>query len=173
MNGAPVTVLAVDSAQRSGWAIVRHARGRDRLLDHGIVNVRSAADVVQAVEVLASFPVDAIAIESPYIGVNAGTGLALAMLAGRWAQEFERRGVEVQGVLATVWQMGVLAGLISRHSGRDDRKRAAQLWARATFGAALAEDEADAAGLASFVARSRAFAGRCTGSQLALGGIDR
>jgi len=79
----------------------------------------------------------------------------LATLLGRWLQEWERRGVPTVTVLASTWQIALLAGLIDRRSDRAARKAAAQRWALATYGAELGQDEADAAGIAAWGLRQR------------------
>ncbi len=151
-----MTVLGLDSALRTGFAVVaRDPGGRERLERHGTLTVRTAADVEAAVAELAAAGPDVVAVEAPFIRANAATGLTLATLLGRWLQEWERRGVPTVTVLASTWQIGLLAGLIDRCSDRAARKAAARRWALATYDAPLAEDEADAAGIAAWALRRR------------------
>ena len=56
-------------------------------------------------------------------------------------------------VTATVWQLEILSALIDHRSDRATRKLAARQCARATFGVELSEDEADAAGIATWALR--------------------
>lgn len=155
-------VLGIDSAEVTGFAVVVRDPGqRERLVRHGTLPIRTAADVGAAVTELAAAAPDVVAIEAPFVRANPATGLALATLLGRWLQEWERRGARTTTVLASTWQIGLLAGFIDRRSDRAARKAAAQQWARATFGVNLPEDEADAAGIASWTLR-RAFGGRAT-----------
>jgi hypothetical protein len=104
--------------------------------------------------------IEVVAIEDAYLGENVDTLKTLARLVGRWQQAFEALGLETRLVMADVWQRGILMGLISRTSGREARKKAAAVWARATFGTILGPDEADAAGLATWELRQRGFARR-------------
>lgn len=147
-------VLGIDSAELTGIAVVARLPGqRETLVRRATIPVRSAVDVGAAVAELASAAPDLVAIEAPFVRLNPATGLALATLLGRWLQEWERRGVRTTTVLASTWQSALLTGLIDRRSDRATRKAAAQRWARATFGVELPEDEADAAGIASWAIR--------------------
>jgi len=150
--------VGIDSAERSGVAVLRADRGRERLIHHATLTVRNAGDVERAVGELATHSPVLVAVEAPYIRANAATGLTLAVLLGRWRQELERRAIPTTTVLASTWQQGVLAGLCDRSSDRAQRKRAARLWARSTFGVDLPEDEADAAGIAAWALRRAAIA---------------
>ena len=147
-------VLGLDSAERTGFAlVVRPPGGRERLLRHGCVTVGTGRQVEAAVSELAVDGPDLVAIEAPFVKVNASTGLVLATLLGRWLQEWERRGVPTLTVLASTWQIAILAGLIERTSGREARKAAARRWTLALYGEELSEDEADAACIASWALR--------------------
>jgi hypothetical protein len=104
--------------------------------------------------------VDVVAIEDCYLDQNVDTVKILSRLVGRWQQAFEALGLETHLVLADTWQRGILTGLMGPRSNREARKRAAAVWARATFGTVLEADEADAAGLATWELRQRRFAMR-------------
>jgi hypothetical protein len=54
----------------------------------------------------------------------------------------------------------VLSGLIGPRTDREGRKKAAKIWAQATFSEALDENEADASAMATWEIRQRAFAAR-------------
>jgi len=145
-------VVGLDSAELTGYAVVA-AGPRERLTHHGTFTISGAADVEQAVATLAAMKPDLVAVEAPYVRLNAATGLTLAVLLGRWLQAWERRGVATATVLASTWQIQILGGLVDRRSDRATRKRAARLWTRSTFAVELGEDEADAAGIATWAAR--------------------
>lgn len=147
-------VIGLDSAEHTGFAVVESTGPRERLVQHGTFRVRRAGDVEQAVAALAPLRPDLVAIEGVYVAANAATALTLAILLGRWLQAWERRGIECTTVTAATWQPAILSGLIGQRSPREDRKRAAVIWASGTFGGVtLPEDEADAAGIATWAAR--------------------
>jgi Holliday junction resolvasome RuvABC endonuclease subunit len=147
-------VVGIDSAELTGFGVVASGPGgRERLLRHGVFKIRTAADIERAVAELAGDRPDLVAIEAPFIGVNVTTGLTLATLLGRWLQAFESRGIPTTTVTASVWQIGVLAGLITVRSPRAARKAAARMWTAASYGVELGEDEADAAGIAAWALR--------------------
>jgi Holliday junction resolvasome RuvABC endonuclease subunit len=161
-----VIVAGIDSAELTGFAVVvAEPGGRERLLRHGTLKIRKAADVERAVAELAGDRPDLVAIEAPFIGVNVTTGLTLATLLGRWLQSWETRGVPTTTATASVWQTGVLSGLITPCSNRAERKAACRTWCKATFsgetrGVNLTEDEADAIGLATFAVRRAVLAAK-------------
>ena len=108
---------------------------------------------------------DVVAIEHPYVGINAQTALVLARACGRFEQAFQRRGFDVEVYRAAAWQRAILTGLVpARGATRDALKAASVMWARATFGAQLDDDRADAAALATWALRQRSFAGRVLGT---------
>jgi Holliday junction resolvasome RuvABC endonuclease subunit len=147
-----VIVCGIDSAETSGYAVVE-AGPRERLITHGTFVIRRGGDVEQAVAALTEHRPDVVAIEEPFIRANPHTGLALAVLLGRWLQGFERQGIATTRVLASTWQIAILSGLIDRTSNREQRKKAARTWARSVFAVDLSEDAADAAGIACWAAR--------------------
>ncbi len=161
--------LGIDCATNAGWAVVERMNGRERLLDHGVL-------VLDGKQLPAWNPVaalalrcrkeglvpDVVAIELPYLGKNVVTLRTLARLFGRFEQAFEPTGVEIVEIMATKWQHKVLGKFGGKK--REDLKKAAVLWARATFGVPLTDDEADAAGGAVCVLRERAFAARVKGA---------
>lgn len=111
-------VLGIDSAELTGFAVVaREPGGRECLQRHGTLTVRSSGDVEAAVAKLAAAGPDVVAIEAPFIRANVATGLSLATLLGRWLQEWERRGAPTVTVLASTWQIALLAGLIDAAGG--------------------------------------------------------
>jgi hypothetical protein len=94
-------------------------------------------------------------IEDQYLAINPSTMKAISAIRGRWMQELERVGVCVEVVNTKTWQSGMLAGLISVHSRRKAVKSAAALVASSVFRLRLTEDEADAALIATWLARNR------------------
>lgn len=154
-------VLGIDSASSAGYAIV----DGERLIAHGVVDARDPARVWQLVGhlVVAHAPGLAV-IEQAYVGrgehANPATTMLLSRLIGRWEMALAARGVRSELVGAHEWQSAVLAGLLPPRPKRDDRKRAAAAWARATYGQKIVGDAADACGIASFVSRRESMAAR-------------
>jgi Holliday junction resolvasome RuvABC endonuclease subunit len=143
-------VLAIDSAEVSGWALL----DGERLVGHGAVRVRTAAEVDAAASELAAYVPDVVAVEEPFVHPrNPSTGLVLARLLGRWLQAFEGRGFAAVTVPASMWQPAVLPGITNR-SRSTGRKAAAIALARDLFAVEVGEDAADAIGLAVYVARN-------------------
>jgi hypothetical protein len=135
---------------------------RERLIAHGLL--RSVDhDVVNEFAgriAMGKLRIDVVVIEDVYLDKNVDVVKALSRLVGRWQQAFEPMGLSTRLVMADVWQKGVLLGLIAPGTDRDGRKKAAKLWAQATFAEALDENEADATGIATWEIRQRAFAER-------------
>lgn len=156
-------VLAIDSAfTRTGWALMERDGRKERLIGHGLLEACDADVVNEFAGRMATGPlsINVVAVEDAYLGENVDTLKALSRLVGRWQQSFEVLGLKTRLVMADVWQKGILMGLITGKTEREGRKRAAQIWAQATFGEALHTDEADAVGLGAWVLRQRAFAKR-------------
>ncbi len=156
-------VLAIDSAfTRSGWGLLERDKPRERLIAHGLLEACDHEIVGAFAHKMATGPlsIDVVVIEDAYLGENVDTLKSLSRLVGRWQQAFEALGLKTQLVMADVWQKGILSGLITGKTEREGRKRAAQIWAQATFGEALPSDSADAVGLGTWVLRQRAFAKR-------------
>jgi Holliday junction resolvasome RuvABC endonuclease subunit len=157
-----IIVLGIDSAiSKCGWAVVERDGGHERLVAHGVL-VAVDGEVVGdfAGRMAHGQRIDVVVIEDAYLDTNVDTVKKLSRLVGRWQQAFETLGLETTLVMGSVWQRQILSGLIGLTSPREARKKAAKLWARATFHEALGEDEADAAGLATWGARQRSFAAR-------------
>jgi Holliday junction resolvasome RuvABC endonuclease subunit len=149
-------VMALDSAQLTGFAIVaRSEAGSEVLVRHGVATVRTAGDVEALVADLTAVTTpDVVAVEEPFVHPrNPSTGLVLARLLGRWLQALELRGLPTVTIPASMWQMGLLPGISSR-TPSPARKVAAQAFALDRFGVLAAEDAADAICLAAFVART-------------------
>jgi Holliday junction resolvasome RuvABC endonuclease subunit len=155
-------VLGIDCATKTGWFLVDNAAGKERLIGHGVLDLsRSPWTQIQWLVThcrdLERLP-DVVVIELPYLDKNPVTLRTLAMLAGRFQQAFEAAGIPTELLMATQWQRKILGRFGGKK--REDLKKAAVLWARATFGEVLTTDEADAAGIATCVLRERAFANR-------------
>jgi Holliday junction resolvasome RuvABC endonuclease subunit len=155
--------LGIDSAfTRTGWALVEREGAKERLIAHGLLEACDA-DVVGAFAhrmATGQLAIDIVVIEDTYLGENVDTLKSLSRLVGRWQQAFEALGLKTRLVMADVWQRGILMGLITGKTEREGRKKAAQIWANATFGEALPSDSADAAGIITWHLRQRAFAKR-------------
>jgi hypothetical protein len=98
-----VIVLGIDSAELSGFAVVaRDPDGRERLEHHGVLTIRSAADVEAAIAALVVHAPDVVAVEEPFVHPrNPATGLTLARLLGRWLQAIEGRGLAAVTIPST------------------------------------------------------------------------
>lgn len=137
-----------------------------RLLDHWVADLSGKAcptwSVVEAVVTRAERhcpPTElVVAVELPYLDENVRTLQVLARFCGRLEQVVEAAGAEVVFANAQSWQRAILGRFGGRV--REDRKKAAAIWARSVFGPGLAPDEADAAGLVTHVLRQRGFASR-------------
>jgi Holliday junction resolvasome RuvABC endonuclease subunit len=153
-------VLGIDCATTCGWALVSGPSGRERLLEHGVMDLSSSTAQVVS-EFVARLRVHTnlcglrVVVELPYLGKNIVTLRTLARLCGRFEQSLEAAGADVDLVMADHWQRTIL-GKLGGHK-RDDRKKAAKIWAMATFRERLTGDEADAAALATCTLRERAF----------------
>lgn len=153
-------MLGIDCATKAGWALAENHAGKETLTAHGVIDLsgkRCLSISTVIYELVRDLPlVDVVGIELPYLGKNVVTLRTLSRLFGRFEQAFEPTGAEIVEVLATKWQHRVLGTFGGRK--RDDLKKASKIWARATFGVVLTEDEADAAGIAVHVLRERALA---------------
>jgi Holliday junction resolvasome RuvABC endonuclease subunit len=143
-------VLGIDSASCSGWALLDGCRP----IKYGTINAREPAriDTLAALVNSIGRP-DLVAIEDSYLGENVNTVKVLSRIQGRFEQAFATRGIPTELVMADVWQKALLTGLITGKSESADRKRAAIIWVRATYGVAVSEDIADAIGIGTWVIR--------------------
>lgn len=150
-----MTVLGLDSAERTGYAVVARDAGRsERLVRHGAMPARNAGDVDAAIAMLVDASPDLVAVEEPFVHPrNPSTGLALARLLGRWLQAFESRGFATVTIPASMWQVAILPGVTQR-TRSVERKAASVAFARERFGVDVTDDEADAIALATWVART-------------------
>lgn len=154
-------VLGIDSAfHKAGWALVERSGPGEVLIGHGVLRAVDWEVVSEFSGRMAHgqpIAIDVVVIEDAYLDKNVDTVKALSRLVGRWQQAFEALGVTTRLVMADVWQRAILTGLITGAANRQARKKAAQIWAKATYHKALSEDEADAAALATFEMRQRRF----------------
>jgi Holliday junction resolvasome RuvABC endonuclease subunit len=162
-----VIVLGIDSAPaKTGWALVERKGSKEALLASGVlgnVDAKVVREFAGAINSGTQRP-ELVAIEDVYYDDEKIKDIrvvkVLSRLVGRWLQEFDTAGFESRLVMASVWQRGVLQGLITQVSKRADRKKAAKMFVRATYGATCGEDEADAIAMATWVARTSTFATR-------------
>lgn len=156
-------ILGIDSASVSGWCLL----DGDRVLKFGTVNAREPMRIDALAALVNSIARPALAvIEDSYLGENVNTVKVLSRIQGRWEQAFATRGIPSELVMADTWQKAILTGLISRKSKSEERKRAAAIWVKATYGLTVPEDVADAIGLATHVARREMLAGRVAAGAL-------
>jgi Holliday junction resolvasome RuvABC endonuclease subunit len=153
--------LGIDVATRSGWALVERVAGKERLLDHGILNLaRGPREQIERLASMHARRADLVALELGYLDKNVATLMVLCRFVGRFEQACEAMGKHPQLIQATVWQRSLLRGLAGPMAKREELKRAAVMWARATFREVLGEDEADASAIATHVLRTTAMAER-------------
>lgn len=142
------SVLSVDAAWRvTGWTVVAGADGkRERVTQHGVLSGTDGVAIQQVVERCAG-RVDCAVIERPYLGKNPDTAEKLARAVGRWEQALELAGIPCTTIRANDWQFGMLRGLITPASKREERYDAALRWCKSYFGPnhCLTIDEACAA----------------------------
>lgn len=145
--------VGIDCATAAGWARVESGAGQERLLGHGVLDLKDPAKAWGLIARLAALTPapDVVAIELPYVGKNIDTTIKLALLAGQFLQAFAPTGAVVKLVRASQWQAAVLGKFGGRR--REEKKKAALVWARAMFRTVLTIDEADATGLAVWAAR--------------------
>ena len=141
--------LGVDVATRAGWAIAQADGGRESVIETGIVSPGDPP-VCQQIEYVVSRArmVDVVVLERPYLDRNVATMEVLARLLGAWEHACATRGLDVVLVRASEWQSAILRGLTNQASKRAQRKRAARMWVKASFGLNCGEDESDAVALA-------------------------
>ena len=146
--------LGVDVATRAGWSIVQADGGHESVIEHGIVSP-GEPPICQQIERVVSHArgVDLVVLERPYLDRNVATMEVLARLLGAWEHACACRGLDVVLVRASQWQSAILRGLINQASKREQRKRAARMWCRATFGLDLEDDEADGLAIATWACR--------------------
>jgi Holliday junction resolvasome RuvABC endonuclease subunit len=155
-----VRAIGVDVATRAGWAVVEATGGCERALETGIVSPASGAVWEQIESVVSKWRgVDVVALERPYLDKNVLTLEVLARLLGAWEHACASRWLDVVLVRASEWQQEVLAGLINRASKRTQRKQAARIWCRATYGLNLDDDQSDATALATWAVRTERMRG--------------
>jgi hypothetical protein len=148
-------------ATSCGWALVeKPSLGPAKLDAFGVYNLSDKAHVyIDAIAEMAytgrfSYTVTAVGLEEPYLDVgekrNPLSFKTLCRLVGRFEQAFDRFGIPTVLVPAQTWQTAVLGRFGGKK--REDRKKAARIWAKAMFGQHLNQDAADAAGLAYYLA---------------------
>lgn len=155
-------VGAIDNATNAGWAIVDTER--EQLLGYGHRNVHEPLAVNHlAGEIALRYRPGLVAIEDNFLGsgpkMNVDTVKALSRLVGRWELALAERGIAYEIMMPEVWQRGVLAGLVQwrPHPKRAQLKEAAKKFARLAHRVTCTEDEADAIGLATHIARRVRF----------------
>ncbi len=142
----PITVLAIDPAKVSGWAIFEHGR----LIAHGVAE---SAEERAAVFTEHADRIDVV-VREKFTQYNArgkrpgmargnfDTYIGLGAAWGRWAEQIEIVGLRrIVGVTAMVWRGAVLGGMRQK---RDDWKALAVRSVEARFGVRVTDDEAEA-----------------------------
>lgn len=155
--------LGLDVATSCGWAVLRAAkRGQPGLLVYNTMDLSAVpSSIVRTfqADLIRNFSECAVrgygtglevGLEEPYLDKSPKTFKVLALLVGRFQQAFESVGIVPVLVPAQTWQTAVLGQFGGKR--REDRKKAALIWAKAMFGLELSQDAADAAGLAYYLA---------------------
>ncbi len=147
--------IGADIASRTGWGVVESTGGHETALEHGIVDVAMDTPLWEQIDRVLDKGRDGavVALEMPWLGDNPHTLEVLARLTGQWEHACSMRGLEYVLVRPGQWQPAILTGLIDTHSKREQRKRAARTWCRATFGLDLEDDEADGLAIATWACR--------------------
>jgi Holliday junction resolvasome RuvABC endonuclease subunit len=153
--------IGIDCATRTGWAVVESVCGREHPLEHGIVDASklTPAELCQAMDRVLNLSACnghndvVVALELPFLDKNPHVLEVLARLCGQWEHACAMRGLDAVLVRASRWQPAILTGLIDTHSKREQRKRAARMWCKATYGVDLSDDESDAAAIATWACR--------------------
>lgn len=145
--------------------MVERTGGHEELLGRGVLDLSGKAGLPSAVisafvrKLAAELVLDGVhvAIELPYLARGKAQNVVvlrtLARFCGRWEQALEVYGAQVELVMANDWQHRLLGQFGG--AKRAERKKAAKLWAKGTFGVRLTEDEADAVAIATDLLRER------------------
>lgn len=155
-----MVTLAIDSASKSGWALL----DGEKVVSHGLVNAteRTRIDALAAFVCSKTRPA-LVAIEDNYFGVNVDVVKVLSRIVGAWELAFAVRGVPTELVMASTWQRALLTGLITNASKSAERKKACARWVEATHKIKVSEDEADAIAMGTWIARREMVARRLAG----------
>ncbi len=169
------SVLAIDPATVTGWALVRRAdSGREELVTHGVLDMRcpTPAPAVSIHRICADAGVlsrsdpntPTLVIEQP-MSEHPQALKVIERIVGRWQQVAEtlwfHHDPDLHLVRPNVWQAAILKGLYrggsgsrkAREAARASRKAAAVQYVGIAFQKGVSEDEADAICLASYALR--------------------
>lgn len=149
--------LGIDAATKTGWAMVGQERGREKLLEWGVLDFKKhdadpwnpAAFLALHCRQPAPEP-NIVAIELPFLGPSPHTLEVLARICGRFEQAFGPSGADVRVVRSNQWQPKMLGPTRMK---RAVLKKLAVAWCRSNLGAVLPQDAADAAVLAVYALR--------------------
>ena len=158
-----VLAIGADIATRTGWGVVESVCGHEHPLDHGTIDAAklTPAELCQAIDRVLDLSACnshndvVVALELPFLDKNPHVLEVLARLCGQWEHACAMRGLETVLVRASQWQAAILTGLITTTSKREQRKKAAQMWCKATYGLDLDEDSADGVAIATWACRIR------------------
>ena len=153
--------IGADIATRTGWGVVESVCGHEHPLEHGTIDAAklTPAELCQAIDRVLDLSACnshndvVVALELPFLDKNPHVLEVLARLCGQWEHACAMRGLETVLVRASQWQAAILTGLITTTSKREQRKRAARMWVKSTFGVVTSEDECDAIALGTWACR--------------------
>ena len=149
--------LGIDAATRTGWAMVGQERGREKLLDWGVLDFKKHdADPWNPAAFLAlhcrppALSPNIVAIELPFLGPSPHTLEVLARICGRFEQAFGPSGADIRVIRSNQWQPKMLGPTRLK---RTMLKRLAVAWCKSAFLIDLPQDAADAAVMAVYALR--------------------
>jgi Holliday junction resolvasome RuvABC endonuclease subunit len=160
-----VLALGVDSATKTGLAIVVFNSGKFSLVKSKTVTINEPMDVPKCrlgpPGFEASVPItDMAAIEMPYLArgerANPSTLQKLSRIFGWWEYYFARSEIPCMHVNAQQWQSAILGRCVSR----TERKKAAIVFCMRMFKVELSSDEADAACIAYWAIKQQLSKGK-------------
>jgi hypothetical protein len=158
-----VLALGVDSATKTGLAMVKFENGRFSIVETRLANVREPLDATVGFSLDSLLELRAfVAMETPYIArgtkANPATLLKLARIFGWWEYSFALTRVPVLQVSAHAWQSSVLG--VGPRVPRIKRKEAAIVFCMRMFKVELSSDEADAACIAYWAIKQQLSKGK-------------
>jgi Holliday junction resolvasome RuvABC endonuclease subunit len=151
-----ITVLGLDCASTTGWAVVQVRGGKPAVSTYGKIKA-GWAEIRDLINHFSSASLTLAVLETPYVDKNPDTTIKLARLCGRFEQELDAHDIAIEVVKAWDWQRGLLRGLVHERSTRPERKAACRRWVRAELGLDVGEDEADAIAMAVWMGKRQHF----------------
>ena len=161
VEGMP-TILSVDPAKVSGWAVFRPTtEGKYSLVRYGTARTDARTSFALLRWCISGQDPSSVVlvIEEQYLprigekGASPGSAFKLARSRHQWQVVAELVSVPVQALAPQKWQSAVLG--VNRGVHRSSRKRLARKVATNAFGGRFSSDEADAVCMALYEAQLR------------------